>query len=602
MYGMNSKFSLLLTVLLVTTGCVQQQALRADAPDAAIAQETPVASGTPAVRDDAQDEPVPATPPKTASKSTAPPNVGLTPQMLYQFLTSEIAGQRGQSDMAMEGILDLAKTTRDPRLAKRATELALQSQEEERALEAARLWLILDPHATRARQLITALLVDLGRLDEAKIYLERLLADEGEHIGSAFLSLHQVMSHQTDAAGVLNVVQELAKPYPQIAEAHFAVAQAAYAAEKDDLALREIILASELRPDWETAALLQGQVLQRSSPSQALDFFKDYLVDFPKALSVRLTYARLLVSEKHYGEARDQFEKLITEFPHNAEVSVALGLLSMQLRDFDMAGLHFERALAEKYRDPNSIRMYLGQINEERRQYERAAEWYNSVTQGDQLLAAQLKYAAMLAKSDRLPEALRHLHKIKTLTNQQRVQVAVAEAQILRATKAYQKAFDLLSGLLEKLPNFPDLLYERAMAAEKIGRFDILEQDLRKLIELKPDYAHAYNALGYTLAERGERLEEANRLLEKALKLSPDDPFIMDSMGWVQYRLGALDKAVTYLRRAYAGQQDPEIAAHLGEVLWVQGNHEEAEMIWQSALQENPDNEPLLDAIKKFNP
>jgi Flp pilus assembly protein TadD len=172
----------------------------------------------------------------------------------------------------------------------------------------------------------------------------------------------------------------------------------------------------------------------------------------------------------------------------------------------------------------------------------------------------------------------------------------------MRTTKSYQDAFELLSKMLEKLPNYPDLLYEHAMAADKVGRFDVLEQNLRKLIQLKPDYAHAYNALGYTFAERGERLEEAAQLIEKALKLLPDDPFIMDSMGWVQYRLGALDKALSYLKRAYAEQSDPEIAVHLGEVLWAQGNREEAGKILQSALKENPDNEALLDAVKKFKP
>ncbi|MFA7239634.1 MAG: tetratricopeptide repeat protein [Sulfuricellaceae bacterium] len=625
---MNSKFSLLLIILSIAAGCAQQPAKQAVAPIAAEAAtvadapvvpdadvaaapgdapspDAPVVSDAPVVPDTAEtgDASIPATPPPkaAASKSTLP-NVELTAQTLYQFLLAEIAGQRGKPDMAVEGILDLAKSTRDARLAKRATDLALQSQQEDRALEAARLWLILDPQAARARQIITALLVESGRLDEAKIYLERLLADEEDRVGAAFLSLHQVMSHQSNMAGVLDVIQELAKPYPQIAEAHFAVAQAALLAEKDELALREITEASRLRPDWESAALLQGQILQRAGASQALDFFKNYLDAFPKALTVRLTYARLLVSEKRYTEARNQFEKLVADFPQNAEVSVALGLLSMQLRDFDKAELYLKQALTEKYHDANSVRMYLGQLHEERKQYEEAADWYNNVTPGDHGLTAQLKYAAMLSKLNRIPEALQFLHRIDARTNQQRVQVTVAEAQILRAAKEYQKAFDLLSSQLEKLPNFPDLLYEHAMAADKIGRFDTLEQDLRKLIRLKPDYAHAYNALGYTFAERGERLEEARQLIEKALKLAPDDPFIMDSLGWAQYRLGALDQALDHLRRAYAEQPDPEIAAHLGEVLWVQGKHEEAGKIWQSALKENPDNEALLNAIKKFKP
>jgi tetratricopeptide (TPR) repeat protein len=578
---MNFKFGLLSLLLLALVGCAQQPAKKIAAP------ATPVS-------------PSDASATASAKHIGELPKLELTAQTLYQFLASEIAGQRGQPGLAVEGMLDLAKSTRDPRLAKRATELALQARLEGRALEAARLWLILDPGEVRARQTITALLVDGGYLDEAKIYLERLLADEGENVGSAFLSLHQVLTRQSNKAAVLVLVEELAKPYPQVAEAHFAIAQAAWGAEKDEQALREIIEASRLRPGWEATALFQGQILQRSSATQALDFFKDYLEKFPKALDVRLTYARMLVAEKRYAEARNQFEKLLADFPGNAEVSVALGLLSLQLHDYDKAELYLKQALAENYGDANAVRMYLGQLEEERKRYDEAANWYGSVLPGEQFLAAQLKYAAMLAKQNRTPEALQYLRQISVQSNQQRVQVIIAEAQILRTTGAYQEAFDLLSKALEKLPNYPDLLYDRAMVAEKVGRLDLLEQDLRKLIQLKPDYAHAYNALGYTFASRGERLDEAAQLIEKALKLTPDDPFIMDSMGWVHYRLGAFDKALVFLRRAYAEQPDPEIAAHLGEVLWAQGNREEADNIWHAALKENPDNEVLLDVIKRF--
>ena len=581
---LNSKLHLSLIFLLAMAGCAQQPEKPAVAPAAPTADVAAKAAET------------------KPAESQALPKIDLSSQTLYQFLLAEIAGQRGQSGLAVESMLDLAKSTRDYRLARRSTELALHSRQEARALDAARLWLILAPNEVRARQMVSALLVNSGRLDEAKIHLERLLADEDGHVGSSFLSLHQMLSRQSDKAGVLNLVQDLAAPYPQVPEAHFAVAQAAWAAEKDEIALREILEASRLRPGWEAAALFQGQILLRDSPSQALDFFKEYLDSAPKALEARLTYARLLVAEKHYAEARNQFEKLTVEFPQNAEVSVALGLLSMQLHDYDKAELHLKRALTEKYHDANSVKMYLGQLYEDRKQYSEALVWYGNVTPSEHALAAQLKYAAMLAKLNRTPEALQHLHQINVQNNQQRVQVAIAEAQLLRSAKSHQDAYELLGKMLEKLPNYPDLLYEHAMAAEKIGRSDVLEQDLRKLIQIKPDYAHAYNALGYTLAEHGERLEEAAQLIEKALKLSPGDPFIIDSMGWVQYRLGALDKALGYLKRAYAEQADPEIAAHLGEVLWAQGNREEASKIWQAAQKENPDNETLLDVIKKFKP
>lgn len=580
---MNPKFFIFPFALSILAGCAAPPVKKAEAP----------VTQAPAAHHPTEE---------AKTRKLDLPNLELSGQMLYQFLVSEIATQRGQQGLGVEGMLDLAKTTRDLRLAKRATELALQARIESRALEAARLWLLLDPAENRARQTVTALLVNGGHLDDARVHLERLIAEEGKQAGQSFLGLHQMMSRQTNKNAVLTLVRELALPYPDLPEAHFAVAQAAWLADRDELALQEVVEALRLYPNWEMAALFRSQIVQRTSPAQALDEYREFLAANPNALELRLAYARLLVSEKQYVEARLQFGKLANDNPDNPDVNVALGLLSLQLRDHDKAEFHLKKALTDRYRDTNSVRMYLAQLYEERRQYGEAANWYNAVTPGEHFLAAQIKYAAMLAKDNQVTEALRHLHNITTQTNQQRVQVALAEAQVLRSTKAYQEAYDLLGKMLDKLPNYPDLLYDRAMAAEKVGRFDVMEQDLRKLIQIKPEYAHAYNALGYVLAERNERLEEATQLIEKALKLAPEDPFIMDSMGWVQYRLGAHDKAIEYLQRAYSGQPDPEIAAHLGEVLWVKGKRDEAGKLWQSSLKDNPDNEMLLDAIKKFKP
>jgi Flp pilus assembly protein TadD len=206
----------------------------------------------------------------------------------------------------------------------------------------------------------------------------------------------------------------------------------------------------------------------------------------------------------------------------------------------------------------------------------------------------------VLAKQGKLAEARKHLSQIAVKDNQQRIQIILTDAQLLREAGHYQEAFDLLGRALQKNPDYPDLLYDYAMAAEKLNRLDVLEENLLKLIKLKPDYAHAYNALGYTLADRTDRLAEAAKYIQQALKLAPEDPFIIDSMGWVQYRMGNLKEGAAYLRKAYADRPDPEIAAHLGEVLWVQGKHEEAVTIWQASLKDNPGNEALQNVIKKF--
>lgn len=306
------------------------------------------------------------------------------------------------------------------------------------------------------------------------------------------------------------------------------------------------------------------------------------------------------MAEKDYIKARDQFQQLLAENPGNADVALAVGLLSLELREYDIAESNFKRALELDYRDPGMVRFYLAGVYEKTQRIDTAMEWYRSVTAGNQYIPAQIRYAILLTKKGKANEALQYLHQLPATNNQQRAQLIIAEAQLLRETGSYQKAFQVLSSGLQKLPDNVDLLYDRALAAEKIGKSDIMEKDLRKLIQLKPDHAHAYNALGYGLAEHSNRLPEALELIEKAIALSPNDPYIMDSLGWVHYRMGNLNQGLSYLRQAFGMNPDPEIAAHLGEVLWVQGIKEEAKDVWQSALRNHPDNEVLISTMKRF--
>ena len=530
------------------------------------------------------------------------PEQELTQLMLFDFLLGETALQRGRPEIAVSTYLGLAKSTRDPRVAQRATDVALHSRQPAAALEAATIWLELDPDSIIARQTVAALLVNAGRLDDARPHLERLLASEGNNISAAFMQLNNLLARHANKAATLALVQQLAQPYPKLAESHFAVAQAAWLANQLDVALTEVRQAATLRPDWELAAIYQGQILQRTSGASALEFYEGFLKTYPKARDVRLNYARTLVAEKKFSQARSQFQKLLEEHPANADVALAVGLLSMELRDFDIAETNFKKVLELGYKDTGTVRYYLARIYEDTGRIAAAMEWYRSVADGDQYLPAQTKYAGLLAKQGKMDEARKYLQQLPATNNQQRAQLILAEAQLLREAGAHREVFELLGSGLEKLPNYPDLLYDRALAAEKIGKTTIMEQDLRKLIQLKPDYAHAYNALGYNFADRGSRLPEALDLIEKAIKLAPDDPHILDSLGWVHYRMGNLKEGLKYLNQAYASRPDPEIAAHLGEVLWMQGAKEEAKKVWQAALKSNPDNEVLLKTIKKFMP
>lgn len=526
------------------------------------------------------------------------PDQELTAQTLYQYLIGELALQRNQPDLAAQALLDLAKGSRDPRLAQRAMETAIQGRQATQAVDAAMLWQALEPDSLQATQAAAALLLNSGRLGEARPYLEKIIARTGEHRAGGFLHLNQMLARQRDREAALELVRELAKAYPDSAEAHYATAQATWNADKPDQALNELQQAERLKPGWELAALFHAQILQQKSGAESIDFMRAFLDKHPKAKDVRLTYARLLVNEKQYRQARAEFQHLMDDDPGNPDVAFAIGLLALQEGDLEAADGYLQQALAAGHKDGDMVRFYLGQAAEERKRWDEAATWYSGVEHGEQHLNARIRHAGLMSRQGKLEEARKYLQQAKTQNERERILLIQAESQLLREAKHYQTSLEVLGRGLEKQPDNPDLLYDHAMAAEKLGQVDVMEKDLRRLIQLRPDNAHAYNALGYSLADRNLRLDEARELVEKAAELKPEDPFIMDSLGWVYFRLGQHARALDLLRRALAVGNDPEIAAHLGEVLWAQGQREEARAVWQSALKQAPENESLRNVMR----
>ncbi len=530
---------------------------------------------------------------------TALPNQELTENLLYEFLLAEIAGQRGNAALSAQAYVDLAKRTRDPRIARRATEVALYARMNNAAIESATIWHETEP-GSRPLQALAGLLVAAGRYDEALPNLRKLLAGSANEPANGFTQLTRTLANAQDKQAALKLVHSLAADYPKLAESHLAVARAAVNAGDERLALEEARKAGQLRPDWEAPALLEAQLLQKSSVDQAASFLTAYLKRYPAARETRLAYARLLVAQKRFGEARAEFQKLMAGAPDGTEVAFAVALLSLQLKDYDAAEKYLRGLIESPYRDKDGVRLYLGQVAEERKNLPEALRWYAEVGEGEQYVQAQIRYAQVLAKQGKLDEARGRLQDAAAKDGQQRVQLVLAEAQLLRDANQPKTAFDLVGQALDRVPNNPELLYDYAMLAEKLERVDILEASLRKLIEIRPEHAHAYNALGYSLADRNQRLPEARELIEKALQLAPEDSFIIDSMGWVLYRMGKLKDSLGYLRRAFAGRPDPEIAAHLGEVLWAMGERAEAERVWGDATRESPDNETLANTIKRL--
>ena len=536
-----------------------------------------------------------------ASKTESVPQTTLTGEFVYKYLIGEIAGQRGQFDLASALFLDLAKTSQDSRLAERAAKTAAMGNVGRTALDAANLWSQLDPSSTEAHQALTQMLINTGKLNEAKPHLKHLLANE-EGRANGFMFLNPLLSRQQNKPAVLALVQELARDYPDLPEAHFAIAHAAWNAGNTDPSLNELNQANKLRPGWEMAALMQGQVLLGKSPEQAVAFYRGFLAKHAEANEVRLALARILASQQQFDAAKDEFIKLIAASNGNPEIMVVVGLLSLQANELPDAEKYFKEALEKGLKDKGQAYIYLGQIAEKKQNDDEALQWYNKVAPGEvRYVDAQLGVANIIARRDGIDAAIQSLENLPDLTDTQRASVIHAQANVLTQAKRYQDAYTRLEGAINTLPSSPDLIYDFAMAAERVDKLDVMERELRKLIKIQPEFAQAYNALGYSLADRNTRLNEAKTLIEKAHALSPDDHYIMDSMGWVYYRLGNLDKALEYLSQAYNKQSDPEIAAHLGEVLWKKGRRDEAVKTWEAALSAFPENEVLISTNKKFN-
>jgi len=529
------------------------------------------------------------------------PEQELTEPLLYEILLAEIALQRGNGALAAQTYADLAQRTRDPRVARRAVEVANFARTPHYALDAARVWHETDPDSVQALQTLTALLVGARKVDEAAPYLALLLARDGDAAATGFLQLGRLLAGNPDKQANLRVVRALAAEHPGLPQAQLAIAQAALAANEDDAALEAARRAAALHPGWDAAAIYEAQILQRKSPERAARALAAFLEQYPKAREARLAYARLLAGERRYAEARGQFEKLLTAFPDNGDVRYAVGLLALQMKDYATAEATLKRLLQMGFRDPNGVRYTLGQAAEEQKKWKAAEEWYGAVERGNQYLPARLRIANAIAKQGRLQDALEYLRGVDA-EGDQHVQVLITEAQLLRDADQARDAFELLGKALKAQPDQPELLYDHAITAEKLERFDVLEASLRKLIRVKPDYAHAYNALGYSYADRNLHLPEARKLIQRALELAPEDAYIIDSMGWVLYRMGDLQGAAEHLRRAYDERQDAEIGAHLGEVLWTMGKRAEAEHVWQEALKSHPENETLQKTLKRLRP
>jgi len=577
-----ARVSALTLVLLWLTACATTPAGR-PAKDAGAAKPAAV------------EEPAARTEPER-------PKIALTEDLLNRILVAEVAVQRGLLEVAVKNYLDLARETRDPQVVERATQIAVYARNADAARDAAQMWVELDPDNPDPHQVLAVMALRDGDRERALEHLRNILDHAEGPVDQKLLLIANLLGREQDRDLILALMEQLVATRQDSPEALYAFAHVAARLGDLDRSRQLLERVLELSPQNDDAALSYVTILQRQErTNDALAWLEKTLQsrkddDF----NLRMAYARLLTDAKRYDDARRQFEILAVQAPNNLDVLYALALLYLQADRLDDAEEHFERLASRDDRGDNA-RYYLGRIAEERKDWTKAGVWYQGVQEGENYFDAQVRLGLTMARLGKVEEARAHLRGIRTSGVEQQTVLVQAEAELLTDEKRYDEAMKIYDAALAGGDN-ADLLYARAMLAEKMDRLDQLEADLRKILKQQPDHPQALNALGYTLADRTDRHQEAYELIKRALELSPGDFYILDSMGWVLYRLGRMDEAIDYLQKAMAARPDPEIAAHLGEVLWVTGNKDAAREVWNTALKATPDDSLLLDVIRRFSP
>lgn len=536
-----------------------------------------------------------------AIRDVPTPSASIDDDPLFRLLIAEFAGQREQLPLALDNYLALARTLRDADLAERATKIAVFARDDAKALEAARLWVDLRPTSLDARQILAAMHIRQGDAAAALEHLKYVLAQDNSGDGSRFRVIANLLGREEDRRTALAVMEQLVAARPDDTDALVAYALLAMRAEdlgKARSAMDRLVERVDVNPNL---ALAYMAVLQKQGAgADGIVFLEKALARTPDDFGLRLLYARMLADLQRYEQARLQFALLREQAPDNGDVIYALGLLNLQAGKVDEAEQSF-RELGRFDDRANEAAFYLGQIEESRQRPAVALAHYRAVKDGNNVFPARLRVAAILSTQGKVDEALAEIDAIPADSDEERRQLVMLQAEILAE---HERLADALAVYDRALNGSFDstLLYNRAMVAERMGRLDLLERDLREIIAREPDNSQALNALGYTLADRTDRHAEALALIERALAASPNDFFILDSMGWVLYRLGRLEEAVTWLEKARALRNDPEVAAHLGEVLWVLGRRDDARQVWNTALELHPKDSRILDAIKRLAP
>lgn len=580
------------------TPSVAAPAPAADPGPASGPSMAPAATPTPA---EAPTAPAPAPAPSSTEVAPPPatatePKQGLDADLVYAVLVAELAGRRGDMAIAFTHYLRAAQLAQDAKMAELAVRAALAGDDNGSAEQGVELWLKLSPDSLGANQVAALLRIKAKDREGALTHLRRLVKLSGVDAGSGYSQVAAIVGRTPDPAQRLALMQALADLDPDSPDAQQALAMVAAGAGRSDAAAAAARRALELRPDWNKPRLfLVRLLLSEGKGEEARRQLEEFVAASPEDQELRMLYGQLLVEARDYSTARGVFERLLNNQPKAPDVLFALGILSLELEDPSSARIYFTRLYhTGERRDEASF--YLGQTEERAKHPAAAIEWY-AKAQGANALDAQVRIAMLRARGGEVARAREIVQQLRDQSPDDAQMLFLVEAEILDEVGRPEDAMAVYADALKAFPGDQDLLYGRAMYAVKLNRLEPAEEDFKRIIAVNPEHADALNALGYTLADRTDRHREALGYIERAHKLKPEEPAILDSMGWVNFKLGNNEVAVGYLRRALKAMNDGEIAAHLGEVLWALGRHDEAWTVWDAALKEYPDHAYLNEVV-----
>jgi tetratricopeptide (TPR) repeat protein len=524
------------------------------------------------------------------------PVMALSDEILIRILVGDLAVQNGEYPLALQAWMEVLEKTRDPRAARRAVEIAARSGRVDEALLAAKKWAELAPKSAVPRQIVVVLLIRANRIAETEPYLVTLLEDEPDKIGEAILELPKLWTEVKDRPAVLQIHEKIAARYPQLPEAHYTEAIALAWQPRVSDAIAALDRALKLRPDWDLALSYKAELL---APDDRLAFIAAQSKAWRESRAVLLMQAATQVEAGRLADAARSYDAVLLRWPDDMEAQAGAGVMARKNGDYARADRLFRAALARNPGKADQLRAELGFTAELRLQYREALDWYRQISPLAAMNVAP-HIARMQAKLRMRDEALQTVAGLPETTPDEKKDKILARAQVLRELKDYQSAMKLLNGALAEQPQAYELLLERSLLADFMGDLGLMESDLRRYLVQYPDNASAMNALGYSLANRTDRLPEAESLIGAALKSDPDNPAYLDSLGWLRYRQGKLGEARDLLARAHALFPDPEVSAHYAEVLWQNSERSKARGILEAALRLSPDDEALLSLKKKL--